>query len=470
MTSKTQLVQTHIVEKIQWQVYHPNTRIPSVRDMANKLSVSPYTVSQAYDNLVAKGYIYARQGAGYFVREPKQTQPSQAVTLPSMTNNVLDTGWLLTHLFNDLPRTRASGSGLLPNDWLMPKKYMLSASRKVINELDYVYEYGHLQGYSGLREQFARQLDDMGISAHPSMMLTTTGVSAGIVTIVQAMCQAGDTIVVDDPTWFWIIGSLQNLGMNVIGVTRTHDGVDLAQFETILQHYQPKLYITNSVLHNPTSYTVTPTNVFAVLQLMEKYDCYIVEDDVYSAFHPDKNMVRYATLDGFKRVFYLNGVSKVLGGNWRIGLMVCPEMHLQNVLRQKMLSNMTCPEMTERAITYIWQDPAFAKHEKRIQGRLAKAHHNLIRRLKKHGFTPPADSNPCLFMWLNLSVENNSELASQTMNSIDTAELALQAHKDGWLVAPGHLFSPTGRFKSHIRLNITRTSDEFLEWLRAYMH
>lgn len=459
MTTKTQLVQTHIIEKIQWQVYHPNTRIPSVRDMANKLGVSPYTVSQAYDTLVAQGYIYARQGAGYYVREPKEMQKTHAVALPAMTNNVLDTGWLLTHLFNDLPRTRASGSGLLPPDWLMPKKHMLSASRKVINELDYVYEYGHLQGYHGLREQFARQLDDMGISAHPSMMITTTGVSAGIVTIVQAMCQVGDTVVVDDPTWFWIIGSLQNLGMNVVGVTRTADGVDLEQLEAILQHYQPKLYITNTTLHNPTSYNITPTSVFAVLQLMEKYDCYVVEDDVYSAFNPDKTLVRYATLDGFKRVFYLNGVSKVLGGNWRIALTVCPEQHLQAVLRQKMLSNMTCPEMTERTITYIWQDPAFAKHEKNIQSRLAKAHHTLLKRLKKHGFTPPTDSNPCLFMWLDLSNDG----------IIDTAELALQAHKEQWLVAPGHLFSPTGRFKHHIRLNVTRTSDEFLEWLRAYI-
>lgn len=455
MTTKTALVQTHVIEKIQWQIYHPNTRIPSVREMATALGVSPYTVSQAYDSLVAQGYLTSRQGSGYFVREPKTTTNTPAIGLPNMTGNVLDTGWLMTHLFSDLPRTRATGSGLLPSDWLMPKKYMLSASRKVMNELGYVYDYGHIQGYHGLREQFARQLDDMGIHAHPSMMVTTSGVSAGIETITRAMCQTGDTVLVDDPSWFWIIGCLQNMGLNVVGVQRTAEGVDLTQLQQVLEQYRPRLYISNSVLHNPTSYNPTPTNVYAVLKLMEEYDCYIVEDDIYSYFNPDNSMVRYATLDGFQRVFYLSGVSKVLGGNWRVGIAVCPEAHLQAVLKQKMFTNMTCPEMTERTIAHIWQDSAYNKHLNRMQKRLANAHAELLKSLQKHGFTPPHNSNPCLFLWLDVGV--------------DSAELALQAHKEGWLVAPSHLFSPTGRFKTHIRLNVTRTSEEFLKWLRGYV-
>ncbi|MBS9779881.1 MAG: PLP-dependent aminotransferase family protein, partial [Moraxellaceae bacterium] len=327
--------------------------------------------------------------------------------------------------------------------------------RKVVNELGYVHEYGYLQGFLGLREQFARQLADRSIQAHPSQMVTTAGVSAGITTIVQALCQYGDTVLIDDPTWFWIIGCLQNMGINVIGVTRTADGVDLEQLATILRHYQPKLYITNSTLQNPTSYNVSPTHVFAVLKLMEEYDCYVVEDDIYSHFHSDKKVVRYATLDGFQRVFYLDGVSKVLGGNWRVGLVVCPERHLQAVLRQKMLSHMTCPELNERIISHIWQQPEFYKHISRVQSRLIKAHNDLLKRLRSHGFTTPIDNNPCLFVWLDVGV--------------DTAELALHAHKAGWLVAPSHLFSPTARFKTHIRLNVTRTTDEFLAWLREYV-
>ena len=470
MTSKTQLVKRHITDKIHWQVYHANERIPSVRGLASQLEVSPYTVSQAYDELVAQGVIYAKVGAGYFVSMPKTT--NHAVTLPSFGDNVLDTSWLLSHLFNDVPRQRASGSGLLPKDWLMPEASLRSASKKATKSLDYVYGYGQLQGYLGLREQFARQLADINIQAHVSSMLTTAGVSAGIEMIVRSMCQVGDYVLIDDPSWFWIIGCLQNLGMKVIGVKRTPDGVDLVQLEQLLEAYHPKLYITNSVLHNPTSYSITPPNAVAVLSLMQAHDCYIVEDDIYRDFYDashNRQQLRYATLCGFngsetqgsynyahQRVFYLGGVSKVLGGNWRVGIMCCPEKQLEAVLRQKMLINMTCPEITERIICHVWQDPAYARHISSLQQRIAKAHHRLIKRLDKLGLAPHPQCQPSLFIWVDVGV--------------NTADLALAAHQDGWLVAPSHLFSPTGTHGTHIRLNVPTTSNEFLEWLRDYLN
>ncbi|MBX4420611.1 aminotransferase class I/II-fold pyridoxal phosphate-dependent enzyme, partial [Mycobacterium tuberculosis] len=79
-------------------------------------------------------------------------------------------------------------------------------------------------------------------------MVTTSGVSSAIETIARAMCQPGDYVLVDDPTWFWIIGCLQQLGLTVIGVNRNSHGVDIAQLQQILENYRPKLYITNSVL------------------------------------------------------------------------------------------------------------------------------------------------------------------------------------------------------------------------------
>lgn len=464
MTSKTQLVKRHITDKIHWQVYHPGERIPSVRGLASQLEVSPYTVSQAYDELVAQGVIYAKVGAGYFVSLPQAV--SQAIAMPSLGDNVLDTSWLLSHLFNDVPKQRASGSGLLPKEWLMPEASLRLASKKATKSLDYVYGYGQLQGYQGLREQFARQLADINIYAHASSMLTTAGVSAGIEMIVRALCQIGDSVLIDDPSWFWIIGCLQNLGMNVIGVKRTPEGVDLAQLEQLLEAYQPKLYITNSVLHNPTSYSLTPPNAVAVLSLMQKHNCYIVEDDIYRDFYDassNRQLLRYATLCGFgshnsqanQRVFYLGGVSKILGGNWRVGLLCCPEKHLEAVLRQKMLINMTCPEITERIICHVWQDPAYAKHISSLQQRIAKAHHRLIKRLEMLGLAPHPQCQPSLFIWIDVEV--------------NTADLALAAHQDGWLVAPSHLFSPTGTHGTHIRLNLPTTSDAFLEWLGDYL-
>lgn len=454
MTSKTQLVINHIQDNINWQIYKKGERIPAVRELAKTLNVSAYTVSQAYDKLVAQGIIYAKQGSGYYVSSPTQ-QVLAKVDVPVLNQNVLDTGWLLQHLFNDFPASHCSGSGLLSPEWLYPQNHIIRAHKKVSQHMNFVYGYGSLQGYLPLREQLSRQLADINILAHPDAMVTTSGVSSAIETIARAMCQSGDYVLVDDPTWFWIIGCLQQLGLNVIGVNRNSHGVDIAQLQQILESYRPKLYITNSVLHNPTSFNLPPNNIFEVLRLMAEYDCYIVEDDVYRYFIEDNNVMRYATLDGLQRVFYVTGVSKVLGGNWRVGLVCCPQAKLEAVLRQKMLTNMTCPELTERTICEIWQDNAYKKHLLTMQRRLREAHETLKKSLNEIGLVYPNHTMQGLFVWLNVGV--------------DSKALALQAYKDGWIVAPSHLFSPTAKDNTHIRLNVTRTSPAFLKWLKSYL-
>lgn len=454
MTTKTQQVISHILEQIQWQFYRPKQRVPSVRELAKTLDVSPYTVVQAYDSLVAQGYLTAVRGSGYFVSEPT-TATQRPLDTPALTANVLQTEWLLQHLFTDLPAERCSGSGLLSPDWLYPPSQLLKAHKKASQSLNFVYGYGNIQGFLPLREQLARQLYDIQIHSHPDQMLTTSGVSSGIEMIVKALCQAGDCVLVDDPTWFWIIGCLQQLGLRVIGIPRDHLGIDLALLEQQLSDHRPKLYITNSVLHNPTSFHFPPSQIFAILNLMEKYDCYVVEDDVYRYFEADNSVLRFATLDNFQRVLYLTGIAKVLGGNWRVGLICSPPHLLKPILRQKMLSNMTCPEITERTIFHIWQDSAYKKQLTQVQKNLATAHATLAQNLTRIGLVYPKATQHGLFAWVDVGV--------------DSQQLALNAYQAGWLVAPSHLFSPTARQKNHIRLNVTRTSDAFLAWLQRYL-
>lgn len=112
-----------------------------------------------------------------------------------------------------------SGSGLLSPEWLYPQNHIIKAHKKVSQSMNLVYGYGNLQAIYRW-QQLSRQLADINILAHPDAMLTTSGVSSAIETITRAMCQSGDYVLVDDPTWFWIIGCLQQLGLNNIGVNR----------------------------------------------------------------------------------------------------------------------------------------------------------------------------------------------------------------------------------------------------------
>lgn len=281
------------------------------------------------------------------------------------------------------------------------------------------------------------------------------GIATAITTLCQYLLQPGDAVMVDDPGWFWLIGCLQQQGLRVLGVQRDEQGPNIAQMQHWLHTERPRLYITNSVLHNPTSYLLHPARAHQVLQLLNEYDAYLLEDDVYGALAPDVAAVRYATLDQMQRVFYVGGVSKILGGSWRVALMCCPAEHTDGLLRQKMLGHMVCPEINERMVYQLLQSGHYRHHVTQLQQRLAAAHQRIRHRLHDIGLTYPPHTHPGLFIWLDTGV--------------DTTEMALAASEDQWLLAPGHLFSPQRQNSTHTRINVSRCPEPFLEWLGTYI-
>ena len=84
--------------------------------------------------------------------------------------------------------------------------------------------------------------------------------------------------------------------------------------------HQPKLYVSVSVFHNPTSYCLSPGSAHRILQLANQHDFHIVEDDTYSHIAP-AHATRLCALDGLQRTIYVGGFAKILAPNWRIGFM-----------------------------------------------------------------------------------------------------------------------------------------------------
>ena len=229
--------------------------------------------------------------------------------------------------------------------------------------------------------------------------------------MARHLLQAGDAVIVDDPCWFWLSSCLQQQGLRVFGVPHDGHGPDMEQLRHLLQSQQAKLYVTNSVFHNPTSYNIQPARAYQVLNLLHEFDAYLLEDDIYGSFDTHPPALRYAALDQMQRVFYTSSASKIIGGSWRVGLLCCPSAHIEGLLRQKL--------------------PAI-------------------------GLAYPPHTQNGLFVWLDTGV--------------DTAAMALAAFEDNWLVAPGQLFSPQAAPSTHIRLNVARCSDVFLAWLADYRH
>ena len=98
---------------------------------------------------------------------------------------------------------------------------------------------------------------------------------------------------------------------------------------------------------------------------------------------------------------------------------------------------------------------SIAVKSKKVQQYIYEAHEKLREALPKIGLVYPENTQAGLFVWVDTGQ--------------DTGQLALDAYKEGWLVAPGQLFYPDARASTHLRLNVSTTSDEFLAWLGRYL-
>lgn len=454
--TKTEATIDWITKRIEWQVYKPYQKVPSIRQLAKLLGISSFTVSQAYEQLVATNVLTAKQGSGYYVNNPavKESRVDNEVKVIDK-NPEIDTKWLVRQMFSDTPLDRAPGSGVLPREWIRNDK-MEWAIRQVANQSDdFIYDYGDIQGFLPLRQQLVQYLGALGMQTTADHIITTAGISQAVLMVANLLLNEGDAVIVDEPGWFWLSSSLQRHGFQVVSVKRDHQGPDIEQMAQLFERYRPKMYLTNSVLHNPTSYNLHPARVHQVLNLIHKYDAYIFEDDLYAALLPEDYALRYSSLDQFERVFYATGFSKYMASGWRVGLLVCPDKFTDDIIGVKTLSNMTTPEFGERVIHKLWTHGESRRQLKKLQENLYNAHQNLREKLTAIQLEYPEHTQQGMFVWVDVGC--------------DTAKLALKAHNEGWLVAPGALFNPNGDYSTHLRLNVATTSDEFLRWLGNYI-
>ena len=122
-----------------------------------------------------------------------------------------------------------------------------------------------------------------------------------------------------------------------------------------------------------------------MLQLAEKYDFVIVENDIYVDLDPETRP-SLASLDQLQRVIYISSFSKTISPNIRVGYLAAQADLLEDLAQMKMLSGLTSSEFTERLAYGALLDGRWRKHLKSVRERLAQAHQLSANKLLELGF------------------------------------------------------------------------------------
>uniref|UniRef100_UPI0035643FB6 aminotransferase-like domain-containing protein n=1 Tax=Sphingomonas sp. TaxID=28214 RepID=UPI0035643FB6 len=443
--TRTEDVMRQVRQRIDRRVLTPGARLPSVRAMAQASGFSKSTVVEAYDRLAAEGVIRSRPGAGFFVAAP--LAPLTLAEAGPSRDLQVDPLWTLRHSLGDAPGALKPGCGWLPDDW-MPDQLVRKALRQIARgTADGLTDYGPPQGHEALRRVLARRLIEQGVEAGPDQILLTDSATHAIDLVLRFLIEPGDTVLVDDPCYFNFHALLRAHRAKVVGVPYGATGPDLAAFADALATHRPRLYLTNSGVHNPTGATLSAPTAHRILKLAEAHDMVVVEDDIYADFEHDP-APRLAAFDGLDRVIRVGSFSKSLSGAVRCGHIAARRDWVAALTDLRIATGMSGSALNAELVHAVLVDGDYRRHIERLRVRLGVARERTIARLAAIGIAPVIRPDAGLFLWCRLP------------DGVDALELTRRGAAEHIVFAPGNLFSAAQSAASHMRFNVAMMEDE----------
>jgi len=439
-------VTKRIEDSIHKGVYKPGQRLLSVRMAAPEYGLSKNSIVEVYDRLVAKGLIFSKPGAGYFVSLKSQIihrQPSSHVT------DAVDSISLLREQLEHHSSIRV-GDGRPPVQWMerldIGKEISLLRHRFPAESW---YDYNSPWGFLPLRERIALMLEERSIHASIDNILLTQGANHALDLVSRHLLEPGDIAFVDSPGYYPLIAKLKLLRVTIIGIRRTEHGPDIDDLIEKCECYRPKVFFTQSLAHNPTGTSTTLPTAHKVLQAAENFDFYIVEDDPFADILP-ASTPRLATLDQLSRVIYIGTFSKVLSAGVRVGYIATQRKLISTLCDIKMITIVNTPDILERLVYHIIEKGKYVKHLRSLKNIVSKVTLEARESLRNVGLVLPYESSVGYYLWAELPYR------------IDEIELVKEAAQQDIFLAPGSLFyaEPELDSPAAFRINIAYANDE----------
>ena len=378
-----------IAEQIKTQISNgrlpAGTRLPTVRKLASDTGVTRLTIQSAYGELQADGWIESVVGRGTFVSD--QVQPQ---TLHSSIGHCLTSDGILSDMFevNTVVGVRSMAIAE-PDSDLFPVDEFWASLTRLRPKAAELFGYTPPQGDPELRVEVSRLLSDLKIETTPDDVLITAGVMHGLTLATQALTKPGDAVLIEQPTFIGYLNILRAQGLRPLTIPIDDEGPDL----DLLHHYmateKPSVYYTIPNFHNPTGLVWSMERRRAILELANRYNCQIVEDDVYGLVSFEgAPLPTLMSLDRHDRVIYLSGFSKALMPGLRIGYMVVPERYKESLLRLRRSSDLCGAGLTQRALAHFVREGGLKRHLRRIIPVYRQRRNSILSALNR--YMPPA--------------------------------------------------------------------------------
>ena len=435
-------------QKVKAGIFNTGEKLPSLRKMHAQTGLSITTVYQAYIELEKRGLVQAAQKSGFFVQPQLKTllAAPDFKTLQSVPTKVTVSSLAYTIVkdMGDPDILQLGGAAVTPD--LLPIKQLARsikatpASALQLLLARYENPYGNLE----LRKQIARRMSALSRPAAIDEILITSGCVEAVHLCLQAVANAGDTIVVESPTYPWFLQLIEDLKMYALEVqTDPHTGIDLQALENTLNHNKVTACLLVPNFHNPLGFEMPVDNKKRLVEILTRRKIPVIEDNIYGELYFGRRQpATLKALDKKGFVMYCSSFSKTLAPGLRVGWTM-PGKFGEKVQRLKLDSTVASPTLNQQVVADFLKSGAFDRHLRHLRTALKNQVANTAMAIARHF---PKDTKIT-------APQGGFTLWVQLPTGLSSLKLYHEARKRKISIFPGIICSTTRKYNNFIRIS-----------------
>lgn len=346
-----------------------------------------------------------------------------------------------------------SFAGGLPAPELFPVEDIKKACIEVLNTNGQAsLQYATTEGYTPLREKVCQRLKRLGIDSDIDNIIITTGSQQGIDLSGKVFIDEGDTVVCESPTYLAAINAFRAFMPKFAEVKMDEEGMDMEDLERILKE-TPNVKFIYSIpdFQNPTGRTMSISRRKKMIELANRYDVIIIEDNPYGEIRfAGEKVPPLKHFDTQGRVIYLSTFSKILSPGLRLGWVCADKEFIERYVPFKQNADLHTSIFTQMVADKYLEIADVEKHIQKIRDSYRHRRELMIKcmdeefpKCMKH--TVPDGG---LFIW------------AQLPEGMDANKLLKISLENKVAFVPGESFYPNSGFKNMMRLNYSSMTDE----------
>jgi len=439
------------IDRGEWKA---GARMPSVRELASELDVSPFTVSRAIRYLTSAGHVQTIRGKGTYVagtprapepppvdlswqnallRKPASTRANQIVQ-PLIRSSALS------------PDMIVLASGGETSD-VLPKHSLESAWRGLLSDVQSDMLAGWAaEGEPPTREWIADYLLGTGIETSPENVIVTSGGQQALSLVAQTLLEPDDTVLVERPMYLFALSILDSLGVRCIDVPVDEYGTWVESAEDLIERFRPKLVWTVPTGQVPTGATLPIDRRRQLLEAARKHGIMILEDDHASEMTYDGAAPpAIKSFDTHGHVVYAKSFSKITLPALRIGAIVAEGLVFDALKHAKLIADRYTSTIIQSAFLAYVTRPSFPRDLARYRTIYRERRDAMLEALEQHMPEGVQWTHPMagFHLWITMPP------------GISAQEVAVRAAGHGVLVARGGAFHAQGDPDTGVRLTFT---------------